>query len=634
MDVHPQPRNQPLVPLLALLMSGATLAGSSGCLSPPIQAKRSLDSRVGQAVVAAQDPVPTAPAAQPAETPPAERVAATRVKQWKSGPEAESPDSAGEGTIVLASNVQADERVEERPERDIAEPRKKGAPLLDGETAKEAERIKAEYKRVEFDDTPAVPLPAQEYLIDLTFALRLAGAQNPTIAGAQEAVRELGAAEMAANALLLPSLTVGGNYDLHRGSLQQSPGRIINVNRQSLYLGAGSRTLAAESLAFPGVRIFTQLADAIYEPLAAAQAVSAGYSESTATQNDILLDVSEAYLNLVASEEQLKSILDIQDQARRLAIITGSYAETGQGSVADARRAETEALLVHSEVQLAQEEVATASAELARLLHLDPSIRLKTVGGGLEIVPLVDPNANLEQLIEIALLRRPELAARNADIAEGSVRVRQEQVRPFLPLISAGMSAGGFGGGASGNQVSRGVNIVGPYSIHSFAARTDIDVFAVWTLQNMGLGNYQLQQRRQAEMNQAIQNRSIAYNDVREQVSAAYTEVNAQRQRVEVAQSRLKEAAVGYDQEFKAMQAAEGLPIEALDSLSRVNVARRTLIFAVINYNQAQFRLFVALGQTPTENQARTLSPNTPPGVEVPEAPAGDGAPAAPPAAE
>jgi outer membrane protein TolC len=249
------------------------------------------------------------------------------------------------------------------PERDIAEPRK-GVPPLDGETLQEDARIKAEYKRVEFDDTPAIPLPQQELLIDMTAALRLANGQNPSIALAQETVRELGAAQMAANALMLPTLIAGGNYDTHRGALQQSPGRILNVNRQSLYIGAGSRTLAAESVAFPGLRIFGQLADAIYEPLAAAQMVSAGYSDSMATQNDMLLNVSEAYLNLVNAEEQLKSILDIQEQARKLATITGSYAETGQGSVADARRAETEALLIHSEVQQAQENVATASAEL------------------------------------------------------------------------------------------------------------------------------------------------------------------------------------------------------------------------------------------------------------------------------
>jgi outer membrane protein TolC len=206
-------------------------------------------------------------------------------------------------------------------------------------------------------------------------------------------------------------------------------------------------------------------------------------------------------------------------------------------------------------------------------------------------------------------------------------------MRPFLPLVSAGLSAGDFGGGASGGP-NNGGTTVGPYNLHSFAPRTDMDFFAVWTLRNMGIGNYQLQQRRQAELNQSIASRSISLNAIRADVSEAFAEVNAQRKRVEVAQSRLKEAAVGFSEELNRMQAAEGLPIEALDSLSRVNAARQALILAVISFNQAEFRLYVSLGQAPTEDQARTLSPNTAPGIEVPEAPTGEGAPEAPPAAK
>ena len=307
MDVHPQPRNQPLVPLLALLMGGATLVGASGCLSPPLQALR---SRGAEPAVAAQ-PTPLPPhVAKPAQPPAkptpaaqAEMVAASPVPRKQEPIAPASARNAGlSAGIVLASNEQPAERpIEARPERDSAEP-ERIAP--DDEAMQRDAQIKAEYQRVEFDDTPAVPMPSQEYLIDLTAALRLANSQNPSIALAQETVRELGAAQLAANALMLPTLIAGGNYDTHRGALQQSAGRILNVNRQSLYFGAGSRTLAAESVAFPGLRIFGEIADAVYEPLAAAQMVSAGYSESMATQNDILLNVSEAYLGLVAAEEQ------------------------------------------------------------------------------------------------------------------------------------------------------------------------------------------------------------------------------------------------------------------------------------------------------------------------------------------
>jgi hypothetical protein len=43
----------------------------------------------------------------------------------------------------------------------------------------------------------------------------------------------------------------------------------------------------------------------------------------------------------------------------------------------------------------------------------------------------------------------------------------------------------------------------------------------------------------------------------------------------------------------------EGLPIEVLDSVDLLVTARLAAIQAAIGFNQAQVRLFVALGQAP-----------------------------------
>src|SRR4051812_34854693 len=91
---------------------------------------------------------------------------------------------------------------------------------------------------------PIVPatLPdatAEIQVIDLGVALRLAGVDNPTIALAQERIRESMAGQLAARSLLLPSLNVGGNFRLHRGAFQDDPGFLRTPNLQSLYLGAG-----------------------------------------------------------------------------------------------------------------------------------------------------------------------------------------------------------------------------------------------------------------------------------------------------------------------------------------------------------------------------------------------------------
>src|SRR5947209_6133214 len=81
--------------------------------------------------------------------------------------------------------------------------------------------------------------------IDLASALRLAGVQNPEILLARERVTEAAAVRQLAAAQILPSLNAGLNFDVHTGPLQQASGNILKVNRDALYLGAGSYAVAA-----------------------------------------------------------------------------------------------------------------------------------------------------------------------------------------------------------------------------------------------------------------------------------------------------------------------------------------------------------------------------------------------------
>src|SRR5262249_55689494 len=145
------------------------------------------------------------------------------------------------------------------------------------------------------------------------------------------------------------------------------------------------------------------------------------------------------------------------------------------------------------QVQRAEEGVAVASARLARRLHLDTSVRLLPAAPPLEPITLVAPDVPLEELIQVALRRRPEMGARGAAVAEAQTRLRQERARPLLPTVSVGFSGAAFGGGS---------NLVPPL-VANFGGRTDFDVFAFWSLQNLGLGNLATQKRRRAEVGQA-----------------------------------------------------------------------------------------------------------------------------------
>jgi outer membrane protein TolC len=433
-----------------------------------------------------------------------------------------------------------------------------------------------------------VPTTGEDYTVDLSTVLRLAEAENPTIALGREAIHEALALQLQARAMLLPSLNAGAMYHLHQGTLQASDGQIESVNLQSVYFGGGDFTYASQTVLIPAVHLFGHVGDAYFAPLVARQVVSSRRADARGIDNTVLLAVARQYLDLVGSQALLEAIRRSEDNIFQIVHDTGAFARTGQGRVGDYNRARTQALLLHSREEGAQESVAVASANLARTLHLDPSIRLKTSGAALEPVQLVDPSYRIEELVQIALNARPEAAARAADIAAADYRLKQEYARPWLPVVSVGYSAGGFGGEG---------NLAG--SPFQTSGRTDFDLYAFWTVQNLGFGNAAIQKERRAERDDAIARRGLVLNQISREVADAYAQLEAKRQQLELARGRMQTATSGAQEETNRTRGGEALPLEAINSVNLLVDARDEFIAALVGYDLAQFELFVAIGETP-----------------------------------
>ena len=436
---------------------------------------------------------------------------------------------------------------------------------------------------------PTIPQATPPRPIDLTSALRLADAQNPNIGEARILILGALAERQAARALLFPTLNAGLNYHDHTGPLQRSNGSILKLTEQSLYVGGGSRTLAAESIAIPAVNIFSPLTDAIFEPLAAGQRVVGARFNASDTANKILLDVASLYIDLIGANATLEARRVTASEADRIAESVAAFAATGQGRQSDAARAEADRRLYQRDIQRAEEQVAVASALLAERLNLDPSALLEPVVGPLEPLDLIDAATPTDALIRAAVARRPDLAARSALVDAAEYKVRQEKARPLLPTVFIGFSGGAFGGGS--NLIST--------PLGSFAGRTDFDVRAFWTVLNLGAGNVSLIKQRKSQKGQAEADRLRVINEIRNEVTAFKAQSLAARSQVTNAKFGLQTAEDGFRQDQTRLRESLSLPIEALDTLRLLADARITLIKAVTQANRTQFALFVALGSPP-----------------------------------
>jgi outer membrane protein TolC len=461
--------------------------------------------------------------------------------------------------------------------------------------------------------------------IDLNTALRLANVQNPDLLIARQRVVESVALRQLAAAQFLPSLNLGGNYDTHTGVLQQSNGNILSVNRSAVYVGAGSNAIAAGTVNIPGLVLTGNAAVSIYGFLTSWQYQRQQEFASVAARNQAFLQTALAYSELLRAEGTRAVAMQVRDDARRVARLTRAYWQAGQGRKADADRAATELARREADFQAAEGRVLTSSAHLCEVLNIDPSIRLHPTDAWVVPQPIVPDPVPVAELIALGLLRRPELASQQAAIRGAMLTLEGSKVLPFSPTILIGFSAGGFGGGS---------NLVRPI-FGGFGGRTDLDAYAYWTLQNLGVGNVALIKVSQSRLGVAQYEQVAILDRVRAEVAEAYARTHARYAQIGSTEEAVRTGTDGYREDVIRLENSVSLPIELLDSLRLLAQARYEYLNAIVDYNEAQFSLYVALGQPPADSLARPVPTAgvVAPGLPMPTPEHPEGGPAPRPAA-
>jgi outer membrane protein TolC len=414
-------------------------------------------------------------------------------------------------------------------------------------------------------------------------------------------------------------------YNHHEGNIQKTEGNIIKANRDSLFAGGG-----------PSLTV--QVSDAVFAPLIARQLASAAGAGFRRANNDTLLAVADAYLNILRARRRLARIDETLDYLTSSAVspmragskgllpLVKDFVDVGRREAlrSDLARVDVEVLRRHEERRAALQEFAVAQAELARLLALDP--RTPLWPGEDFRAPMPMPVGEwvgqpVEALVAIALRSRPELAESQALVQAAVERVRQAQTRPILPNLSLGYNFGGFGGGPDLNppiitppakpggapKVTSQPGFGPSGRIEHFNNRSDLDASVYWRLQNFGMGDFaDIRQQQAAERRERLRLAQVQ-DRVAAQVVQAVEQIGGWRQRLDVTRSALFDARgrptgpvfQSLQLNFDRIRAAEGRPLEVLDSIRSLSDALEAYGQAVTEYERAQFRLLIAVGLPP-----------------------------------
>lgn len=440
--------------------------------------------------------------------------------------------------------------------------------------------------------SPKEPPSSDRYPIDLPSALQPAGANNLQIALASERIRQSQARLQGAEAQWLPSLNLGVGYTRHDGRIQDTRGEVIDTSRSAVFVGGGPNLGPAPLTgpAGPNPRLFLglPLADVLFAPLAERQQVRATNAARAATFNDTLLQVSSTYLDLVFAQSQVAIADEAIKNAKELERLVESRVRAGTAPPADGLRAKAELAERQRQQFQAEEAVHVSSAELVRLLRLDPAVILFPQEGEPAPLCLVEADTSLPTLLAQGIASRPEMAEHQALVAATVERLRQEQWRPWLPTVQVGVSAGGFGGGH------------GSFS-GNFGNRTDFDALLVWELRNLGFGNLALQRERVSLHVQAGLSAEQIRDTIASQIARSYYQVQFRKRQIEASRTQVKAAAEAVPLNFKGITGGDLRAIEGQQSVQTLAFARNQYLAAVIDYNRAQFQLLRALGMPPKE---------------------------------
>lgn len=432
-------------------------------------------------------------------------------------------------------------------------------------------------------DETVPPIAPAAMPLDLGSALEMAAGQNPQVTFARQRIREASAQLQAANALWLPSLRAGVNYNKHEGRLQDVEGVVNDVSRGSLYSGFGAQAVGAGSPAVPGLVMNFHTRDAIFQPRIAERSLAARQQASQAVIQDLLTETAVAYINLLEAQQLRAISRETTVNLQALTDLTASFATSGAGLRSDADRTRTELLIQEVEDVRADENVQLASARLAQLLSYDPTVEFIPQEPSLAPLEMISPDRPLADLIATGLSNRPELAESGFLVGAAVERLRRERYAPLVPSVLLGVSYGWNGGGVGGN-------------LDNFGDRVDADAVAWWEIRNLGFGEQAARESARAQVSQARAQQIRVMDQIASEVVQGHAQLRLRQRQIEIAQNGIGSANDSYRRNAERIRNGQGLPIESLQSVQALGAAQRQYARVVADYNRAQFTLTRSLG--------------------------------------
>ena len=472
---------------------------------------------------------------------------------------------------------------------------------------------------------PAPLMPGDlQFPINLAAALRLSDARPLVVAAAQAGVWVAEAELTRAKVLWVPTFKFSVAYLRHDGGGPDFNKGIMTAPSVNFFQVAPSMTQ------------YLNLTDAIFQPLAARQALNSRHYDVQAAKNDALYDTATAYFHVHQARGTYAGHLYTVERGRELVhkieILSRDLVPRVEVDRARNLLAELEQRSAR-----ARQDWRVRSADLTQVLRLDPRAVVDPLEHDHTQITLIDPAKPLDELMAVALHNRPEVGSRIALVQAREYDVRREKSRPVLPLVLLnGFQTPG------GMAPQGGIFGIGPNdSLNQFRGRVDVGIQLMWQLEAFGIGNLARIKQQRGRQSQSIIDLRRTQDGIAADVNRAVARLQSAAVRVMQADRALRTGLVSFNGQLQGLGQTKRFgdvleliyrPQEVIFSLDRLSQTFSDYFTTVAEYNIAQFDLFHAMGY-PARELAELRPAGDPIPVEInrpaPLPPVGNGPPPA-----
>ena len=236
------------------------------------------------------------------------------------------------------------------------------------------------------------------------------------------------------------------------------------------------------------------------------------------------------------------------------------------------------------------------SADLTQVLRLDPRggrpARARSPSNNLG-----RPGGSLDDLQNVALTSRPELASQRALVQAAETRLRREKNRPLLPIAMINgfqtpggmlLQAGIFGLGANNN-------------LNQWTGRDDVSFQLIWQLEGFGIGNLARIRKQRGDQSAAFIELFKTQDKVAAEVTETLARVQSAAARVSQAERALRASTITFNANLEGLgqttRFGDNLQLvfraqEVVYALGRMKTAFDEYFTTVAEYNQRNSSYF------------------------------------------